>query len=244
MKKFVELAQGFSPNFWIVHHGVVPLAVQWHDSREQIVLPSSGGFQTLALEEFHGSSLAGHLDTRKTLDCYINKYGGQKCTLLLYNFANNVVHVHLQKIALNMPTENCNHCLYHLHDSIHTPLTLSLTYLLYGGSTVSSLSSIISLSFHALYPVPWGKTDCHLHKLQNYCLRTLLGFFECQTSLFIIVIPDLRLILGVNYGIFLALKLVPLLHFTLKVMGKVSTSITNSNKSYVYIFTINLCQYS
>ena len=42
--------------------------VRCHDSREQIVLPSSGGFWTLALEECHGSSLAGHLGARKTLE--------------------------------------------------------------------------------------------------------------------------------------------------------------------------------
>ena len=50
MKKFIELAQGLSPNFWIVHRGGVPLVVQCHDSREQIVFPSSGGFQTLEPE--------------------------------------------------------------------------------------------------------------------------------------------------------------------------------------------------
>ena len=67
MKKFVELAQGLGPNFWIVHHGGIPLVDWCHDSCEQIVLPSSGGFQTLALEEYHGSSLAGHFSTHKTL---------------------------------------------------------------------------------------------------------------------------------------------------------------------------------
>ena len=68
MKKFVELAQSLSPDFRIVHRGGVPLVVRCHDSYEQIVLPSSGGFQTLALEECHGSSLAGHLGARKTLE--------------------------------------------------------------------------------------------------------------------------------------------------------------------------------
>ena len=34
MKKFVELAQDLSPDFWIVHHGGVPLVVRCHDSRE------------------------------------------------------------------------------------------------------------------------------------------------------------------------------------------------------------------
>ena len=60
IKNFVELAQGLSPNFRIVHHGGVLLVVRCHNSREQIVLPSSGGFQTLALEECHGSSLSGN----------------------------------------------------------------------------------------------------------------------------------------------------------------------------------------
>ena len=67
MRKFVELAQGLSPNFRIVHCGGVALVVQCHDSREEIILPSSGGFRTLILEEYHGSSLAGHLGTSKTL---------------------------------------------------------------------------------------------------------------------------------------------------------------------------------
>ena len=68
MKKFVELAQSLSPDFRIVHYGGVPLVIRCHDSCEQIVLPSSGGFRALALEECHGSSLAGHLGARKTLE--------------------------------------------------------------------------------------------------------------------------------------------------------------------------------
>ena len=68
MKKFVELAQILSPNFRIVHRGGVPLVVWCHNSREQIVSPSSGGFRALALEECHRSSLAGHLGARKTLE--------------------------------------------------------------------------------------------------------------------------------------------------------------------------------
>ena len=67
MKKFVELAQGSSPNFRIVQRGGVPLVVRRHDSREQIVLPSSGGFWIFALKECHGSSLAGHFSALKTL---------------------------------------------------------------------------------------------------------------------------------------------------------------------------------
>ena len=34
MKKFIELAQGLSPNFRIVYHGGVPLVVWCHDSCE------------------------------------------------------------------------------------------------------------------------------------------------------------------------------------------------------------------
>ena len=137
-----------------------------------------------------------------------------------------------------------NHCPYHLTNSIHTPLTLSLTYLLYGALAVSSPLSIISLSLRILYPIPWGKTNCQLHKLQNYCLRTLLGFLECQKSLFMIVTLGFLLIFGVNYSIFLALKPVPPLYFTLRLMGKVSAPIAHSDKSYMHIFTTNLCQHS
>ena len=42
--------------------------VRCYDSHEQIVLPSSGGFQTLALEEYHGSSFAVHFGICKTLE--------------------------------------------------------------------------------------------------------------------------------------------------------------------------------
>ena len=68
MKMFVELAEGLSPNFRIIHRSGVPLVVRCHNSRDQIVLPSSGGFQTLSLEECNGSSLVGHLGTHKTLE--------------------------------------------------------------------------------------------------------------------------------------------------------------------------------
>ena len=68
MKSFIELAQGLSPKFWILHCGGVSLVVWYHDFREQIVLTSSGGFWTLTLEECYGSSLAGHLGTCKTLE--------------------------------------------------------------------------------------------------------------------------------------------------------------------------------
>ena len=67
-KKFVKLSQVLSPNIWIIHRGGVPPVVWCHDSHEQIVLPSSGGFQALAIEECHGSSLAVHLGNRKTLE--------------------------------------------------------------------------------------------------------------------------------------------------------------------------------
>ena len=142
-----------------------------------------------------------------------------------------------------MPTKHCNHCQYYLHNSIHTPLTLSLTYLLHGASTVSSLSLTISLSLCISYPVPLGKTNYQLHKSQNYFLKTLLGFLECQKNLFMIMIPGLLLIFGMSYDIFVALKLVPPSHFTLRLMGKVRAPISHLNKSYVHTFMINLHQH-
>ena len=190
-----------------------------------------------------GLVLQGTLAPIKHLNCCVNMYSGQKYAPLWHSFANNVVHMHLQKIALNMPMEHCNHCRYHLPNFIPTPLTLSLTYLLHGASTVSSLSLIVSQSLCVSYPVPWGKTNCQLHKSQNYCLKTLLGFLECQKNLFIIVIPGLLLIFGMNYGIFLALKPVLPLYFTLRLMGKVSAPIAHLNKSYMHTFTTNLCQH-
>ena len=187
--------------------------------------------------------LQGTLAPIKHLNCCVSIYGVQKYAPLLHNFANNVVHEHLIKLALNMPTEHCKHCRYHLDDSIHTPLTLSLTYLLHGASTVSLQSWIISPSWRISYPVPWGMINCQLCKPQNYCLRTLLGFSECQKSLFMIVIPGLLLIFGMNYSVFLALKPVPPPQFTPRVMGKVSIPIAHLNKSYICTFIRNLCQH-
>ena len=68
IKKFIELAQDLGPDFRIVHCGGVVLMAQCHKSCEQIVFPSSGGFQALSIEEYHGSSLARHLGTYKTLE--------------------------------------------------------------------------------------------------------------------------------------------------------------------------------
>ena len=141
-----------------------------------------------------------------------------------------------------MPMEHCSYCRYPLHNSIHIPLILTLTYLLHRASTVYLQLLIISPSWCVSYPVPWGKMNCQLHKLQNYCLRILLGFLECQKSLLIIVIPGLLLMFGVSYGIFLALKPVLPLHFTLRVMGKVNTPTIHLNKSYMCTFITNLCQ--
>ena len=190
--------------------------------------------------------LQGTLLPVKYFNYCINVYGGRKCAPLLHTSANNVVHMHLQKIALNMPMDHSNHCQYHLHNSIPTPLTLSPTYLLHDASTVSSPSSPIDhiTKLMRLTPWPWGKTNFQQHNSQNYCLRTLLGFLACQKNLFMIVIPGLLLIFSVNYSIFLALKPVPPPHFNLKFMGKVSAPIACLYKSYVSTFITNLCQYS
>ena len=109
--------------------------------------------------------------------------------------------------------------------------------------TVSSQLLIISPSLYILYPILWGKTNYQMHKSQNYYLKTLLGFSECQKSFFMIVIPNLWLSFGLNYSILLALKLVPLLHFTLRMMGKVNIPTARLKKSYVCIFISNLYQH-
>ena len=138
------------------------------------------------------------------------------------NFAHNAVHVHLVNIALNIPTNHCNHCLCYLHDSIHTPLTLLLTYLLRGALTVFSNLFIVLPSLYVSYPMPLEKRNYQLHKSQNYSLKTLLGSSESQKSLFIIVIASLLPNFVVSYGVFLALKPVPRLFFTHRVLVKVN----------------------
>ena len=168
----------------------------------------------------------------------------KKCTLLLQSFANNVVHMHLLKITLSIPTNYYNHYRYHLHNSIPTPLTLSLTYLLHRASIVSSQLLIVSPSLYISFPVPWGMIQCQLHKLQNYCLSTLLGSLERQHNLFMIMISRLQLNFGVNHGIFLALKPISPLYFTLRVIGKVNAPILHLQKSYICIFITNLYWYS
>ena len=68
----------------------------------------------------------------------VNGYGGQKNAPQLLNSENNVAIEHLLKIALNMPMELCNHCQYHLYDSILTLLTLSVSNLQSRALNVSS----------------------------------------------------------------------------------------------------------
>ena len=67
IEKFVELAQGLSPYFYIVYHGSISLVALCYESHEQIVLPSSSGFWTLAIKECYRASLAWRLSTQKTL---------------------------------------------------------------------------------------------------------------------------------------------------------------------------------
>ena len=120
----------------------------------------------------------GTLAPAKYFNHCVNIYDGQKYTPLLHTFAKKFVHIHLLKIALSIPMEHYNHCWYHLHDSILTPLTLSQTYLLHGASAIFSHSFIIyqdyqSYIYHTV--LPWGKTKYQLHKSLNYYLRSLLG---------------------------------------------------------------------
>ena len=148
MIKFFELTQGLSPNFWIVYRLGVPLVVQHYNSSEQIVFQVLVVFRHWKLKNITGIVFQGTLEPENHLNYCVNIYGGQKCTPMLHNFANNIVSVHLQKIALNIFTEHCNYCQYYLHDSIHTPLTLLLTYLLHRASNESSQLLIVSPSLH------------------------------------------------------------------------------------------------
>ena len=60
-----------------------------------------------------------------------------------HNFINNVVPVHLLKIAHNMPTEQCSYCRYYLPNYILKPLILSPTYIQHKVSNVSLTLLII-----------------------------------------------------------------------------------------------------
>ena len=73
----------------------------------------------------------------------------------------------LTRIALNIPMQHCNHYCYYLQDYIPIPLTLSLTYILHGASTVSSQMLIVSPSLQASYPIPWERktVSCTSHKI-------------------------------------------------------------------------------
>ena len=95
--------------------------------------------------------------------------------------------------------------------------------------------------FTHLIPCIMGEDKLSAAQVAKLLFENTARFFGVTKSLFMIVIPGLLLIFSVNYGIYLALKPVPLLHFTLRLMGKVSTLIPRSNKSYVHTFTTNLC---
>ena len=182
MKKFVELAKGLSLNFRIVHRGGAPLVVQCHDSCEQIVLPSSGGFQILALEEYHGSSLAGHPGARKTLEILHYHIWWQKMRSIVAQFCNqcgtcaltkgSTQHAHGALQPLPVPPAQ-----FHLY-------TLDFVTDLPPAQGFNCVLTIIDhlISLHVWYPVSWGKTNCQLHKLQNYCLKTLLGFWSAKRA--------------------------------------------------------------
>ena len=97
--------------------------------------------------------------------------------------------------------------------------------------------------FTYLIPCTMGEDKLSAAQVAKLLFENFLGFLVYQKSLFMIMIPGLLLIFGVNYGVFLALKPVPLPHFTLKVMGKVSAPIAHLNKFYMHTFTTNLYQH-
>ena len=68
MKKFIEMVQGLSLDFRIFRCGGVPMVVWCHYYHEEIVLPSSSGFQILEIKEYHGFSGKKHLSAWKILE--------------------------------------------------------------------------------------------------------------------------------------------------------------------------------
>ena len=129
------------------------------------------------LNNIMGLVFQGTLAPKKQFNCCFNIYGSQKYALLLHNFANNVAHVHLQMIALKMPTEHCNHCQYHLHNSIHTPLTLSLTYLLHRASTVSSPAVDHLTKLMHLIPCTMWEDKLSAAQVAKFLFENIVRFF-------------------------------------------------------------------
>ena len=58
----LHIAWSSDPQFCVTHRARVPLVIRCNSDRvDQIVVPKSGGFHELLIEELHVTPLAGHL---------------------------------------------------------------------------------------------------------------------------------------------------------------------------------------
>ena len=66
MARFLHMTRSSDSQFYVIHFAGVPLVIH-HNSNgvDQIVVPKSGGFHELLIEELHMTPLAGHLGVHK-----------------------------------------------------------------------------------------------------------------------------------------------------------------------------------
>ena len=61
MAHFFHMAQSSDPQFCMTHCAGVPHVTRCNSRVDQIMVPKSGGFHKLLIEELHLTPLAGHL---------------------------------------------------------------------------------------------------------------------------------------------------------------------------------------
>ena len=74
------MAWSRDPKLYVTHHAGVPL-IMYRNSNgvHQIVIPKSGGFCKLLIEELHVTTLASHLGIQKLTHTLFQGFGGPSC---------------------------------------------------------------------------------------------------------------------------------------------------------------------
>ena len=68
MARFLHKSQSSDPQFHVTHRAAVPLVIHCNsDGVDHVVVPKSGGFHELLIEELHVTPLAGHLGVQKLI---------------------------------------------------------------------------------------------------------------------------------------------------------------------------------
>ena len=75
-------ASGPDATFYFRGGGEHPVLYHVHKGRDQLVLPSGGGFHDTVLRELHDTALGGHLGSAKTLEALQAVFGGHTCVLM------------------------------------------------------------------------------------------------------------------------------------------------------------------